>query len=110
MLRQQWPLVEANVPPEAWVAAGQSGTIGFMRDRVLNLDGRVNATALEHQQDMPAYLREKKVEWICDWQGYIEKYLGPDPEKFGWHLVKQDGIMFLYHYEPITASAQPGRG
>jgi len=38
--------VEANVAPEEWVGAIQSGTLGFFHDRTLNLDGKVNPHAL----------------------------------------------------------------
>ena len=33
--------VEQNVPDDTWVAAVQSGTLGYYHDRTINLDGKV---------------------------------------------------------------------
>ncbi len=38
----QLALVQRYVPKDAEVGAAQSGTLGFFRDRVVNLDGKVN--------------------------------------------------------------------
>ena len=46
MIGEQVPLVAERVPPNDVVGAVQSGTLAFMRDRVVNLDGRVNFEAI----------------------------------------------------------------
>ena len=62
--RDQLELVETHVPENAWVAAGQSGTLGYFRNHVINLDGKVNPVALEYQRKMPEYLRQLHVNYL----------------------------------------------
>lgn len=85
--RDQLALVAERVPAAAKVAAGQSGTLGYFRDRVVNLDGKVNPEALRRSGDMPAYLEELGVRWCCDWPEYVHMYFGPDPTVHGWQRV-----------------------
>lgn len=47
MFTEQVALVSSVVPPDTAVGAWQSGTLGFWRERVINLDGKVNPEALE---------------------------------------------------------------
>jgi hypothetical protein len=95
----QLVLVKEVVPDKDYVAAGQSGTLGYFRDRVVNLDGKVNAESLRFQNNMQEYLKEKKVYWVCDFTKYIRRYLGDEPEKHGWQLVGSKNGFFLYHYQ-----------
>jgi hypothetical protein len=81
------------------VGAVQAGTLGFLRDRVVNLDGRVNFAALARRHDMAQYLREKEIRWLADWPWLVEDYLGTDPAKLGWFPVASKGSMTLYRYE-----------
>src|SRR5262249_12045680 len=60
----QVALVRAHVPNGEAVAAGQSGTLGFFRDHVVNTDGKVNRAALAYQDHMWDYLREQNVRWF----------------------------------------------
>ncbi len=90
-------LVQAYVPAEVTVAAGQSGTLGYYRERVLNVDGKVNGEALDYQDRMPEYLDARGVRWFCDMPDYAERYLGPRPEMIGWHQVAEAGLFRLYH-------------
>ncbi len=99
MLGEQVPLVDDRVPANDLVGAVQSGTLGFMRDRVVNLDGRVNFEALGRRRDMAQYLREKGIRWFVDWPFLVQDYLGPDPAKFGWSPVATKGSMTLYRYD-----------
>jgi len=105
MYTEQLPLVQECVPKEAVVAAGQSGTLGYFCDRVVNLDGKVNREALDHQNDMWHYLRERGIRWVCDWPPIADRYLGPRPVERGWHQVAQKGSFVLWHQEPIPAGA-----
>jgi hypothetical protein len=93
---QQVALVDANVPAGARVAAGQSGTLGFLRDHVVNVDGKVNPEALAWRGQMWSYLDKLGIEWFADSTWYVETYLGLEPEKFGWHLAAQSGDFRLY--------------
>ncbi|MBM3474631.1 MAG: glycosyltransferase family 39 protein, partial [Armatimonadetes bacterium] len=74
----QLPLVRAHVPEGEAVGAGQSGTLGYFRDRVLNLDGKVNPEALRYQGRIREYLQERNVRWFCDWPEYADAYLGEE--------------------------------
>lgn len=71
--------VKENVKANEWVAAVQSGTLGYFHDRTINLDGKVNPEALAaRQQDrLIEYVIDKKIDYIVDWVGiadWIEKY------------------------------------
>jgi hypothetical protein len=99
MIGEQVPLVGDRVPPNDLVGAVQSGTLGFLRDRVVNLDGRVNFEALGRRHDMAQYLREKDIRWFADWPFLVHEYLGPDPAKSGWSPVATKGSMTLYRYD-----------
>jgi hypothetical protein len=98
----QLALVEAHVPPGDLVGALQSGTLGFFRDRVLNLDGKVNADVLEYKRRTPkgvetrAYIDRAGVGWICDWEVLVRAALGDDPQRSGWRRVAEDGPFVLY--------------
>jgi hypothetical protein len=105
-LQDQVALVERTVPDDEVVAAGQSGTLGFFRDDVLNLDGKVNTDAYEQRDDIVGYLDEQQVEWLCDWQQYVEGYLG-DPATAGWDLVDEEGAFRCYHRE-LPGVGAPG--
>ena len=83
------------MPTGELVAAGQSGTLGYFVDNVLNLDGKVNLEALPHQNDMRDYLRKNDVRWLCDWPAYLERYLG-DSLQSEWRLVATRGKFELW--------------
>jgi len=100
-LREQIKLVERYTTPGDKVAAGQSGTLGYFRGGVINLDGKVNPRALEFQTRMWDYLPQVHARWLCDWPTYIHSYLGERPEKYGWKLVAQDGTFVLLRYESL---------
>jgi hypothetical protein len=94
--RDQLALIESHVPAGQLVGAGQSGTIGFLRADVVNLDGKVNEQALAHQGDMRVYLRERGVRWLCDQGDYVTRYLSEDPVRYGWHEVASKGTFELW--------------
>lgn len=93
----QLPLVRKYVPEFDLVAAGQSGTLGYFRDHVVNLDGKVNYEALSFQQNMWAYLEQEGIHWVCDWESYTSRYLGTRPADHGWRLVEEYEGFRLYH-------------
>jgi hypothetical protein len=63
--------VEANVPPEVWVGAIQSGTVGFFHDRTINLDGKTNPDALRARlgDKMREYILGSSIRYLADWSG-----------------------------------------
>jgi hypothetical protein len=97
LLADQVSLVREYVPPGDVVGAAQTGTLGYFREHVLNLDGKVNAEALAHRGDMPAYLASRDVRWFCDWVDNVPSYLGPSPAASGWVLVARRGRSVLFH-------------
>lgn len=87
-LREQVAVVRAQVPPGARLAAGQTGTLGYFVDGVHNLDGKVNAEALRHQDSMGEYLAKYDIEWLCDWrEEYLYRYVDPARLRAEWERV-----------------------
>jgi hypothetical protein len=89
MYTDQVALVESTVPHGETVAAGQTGTLGFFRDNVVNLDGKVNPRALAARGDIPGMLDELGIRWLCDWPQYVNRYFGEQHP--GWTEVARKG-------------------
>ncbi len=64
--------VNEHVPQASWVAAIQSGTLGFFHERTINLDGKVSPEALAARRAhrTPEYAVGKNVDFIVDWEGF----------------------------------------
>ncbi|MEM7204038.1 MAG: hypothetical protein AAF628_27500 [Planctomycetota bacterium] len=64
--------VRTHVPETSWVAATQTGTLGFFHDRTINLDGKVNPAALRARQergDVVDYIIDSPAQFLADWHG-----------------------------------------
>jgi hypothetical protein len=65
--------VERNVDDATWVAAVQTGTLGYWHDRTINLDGKVNPAALAERAArgtvLPYVVRTERIRYIADWRG-----------------------------------------
>ncbi len=96
MYTGQLALVRSVVPDGTLVAAGQSGTLGYFRDNVVNLDGKVNPGVLPYEGRKHDYLDERDIGWLCDWPEHIEAYLGPDPSARGWMAMAEHKGFHLY--------------
>lgn len=102
----QVALAREYVPAGERVAAGQTGTLGYFRERVVNLDGKVNVEALKYQTHMWDYLREKNIRYFIDWPHYANKYLGvpigandvPAAEHNGWRRIAERNYFYVYEY------------
>lgn len=67
--------IEANVAPETWVGAVQTGTLGYWHDRTINLDGKVNPAALaalRAKGDVLDYVVDSPIQYMADWTGLAE--------------------------------------
>ncbi len=75
MHKQVVEWTQANVTADVWVAAPQTGTLGYFHDRTINLDGKVNPDALRrllqdgHSLD---YVLESPARYIIDWVGMAD--------------------------------------
>ena len=108
MFWDQVALVRAHVPEGEWVAAGQSGTLGFFRPHVLNMDGKVNPQAQAQAGRATGYLKGKGVRWFADWEWYAHRALGPEPEREGWVRVAERRNFILYRLDQTaTGSGAP---
>ena len=85
---QHWQVVEfvRGVPEATWVAAVQTGTLGYFHDRTLNLDGKVNPEALtallEGEAAWHRYIANGKAEYVIDWVG-IARFAVDHPDAYG---------------------------
>jgi hypothetical protein len=95
----QLQLVKQYVPDEEYVAAANSGTLGYFRDRVVNLDGKVNPDALKFRNKIWMYLKEREIHWFCDWPNVATSCLRKNPGEHGWRLMGKKGSFELYHYD-----------
>ncbi|MEZ5645320.1 MAG: hypothetical protein R3E99_09240 [Burkholderiaceae bacterium] len=84
MHRQVVEWTQDNVAPDIWVAAPQTGTLGYFHDRTINLDGKVNPIALRRLiEDGHSlnYVLESPAQYIVDWVGMAKwvtyKHLNP---------------------------------
>lgn len=111
---EQVDLVRRYVPPDDKVAAGQSGTLGFFRDKVVNTDGKVNLAALAFRGHIWDLLARDGVRWYVDWPYYVNRHLGvpldpatglPLKSGNGWNFVAEYAGFYLYRAEG-TGSAR----
>lgn len=88
--------VQAHVPASSWVAAPQSGTLGYFHDRTVNLDGKVNPDALRARRDRRLFafiVEDGRIEYIADWYGLARWFDRPAsvPEE-------RDGSVLRRHF------------
>jgi hypothetical protein len=85
--------IQSNVPENVWVAAPQTGTIGFFHDRTYNLDGKVSPPALQARLKgrIFEYVLERPIKYLVDWVGLA-----------GW--VEDDRM--ASHFELVLADEQ----
>ena len=77
--------LDENVPRETVIGAFQSGALGYFLDRhrVVNLDGVVNASALEalKGEEMYAYLLKENISVVADWNWVVDISLRRNSKK-----------------------------
>ena len=89
MFTDQLALARSTVPEGQVVAAMQTGTLGFFREKVVNLDGKVNPQAIAARDELPELLARGKVNWLCDYPMFIDRILGDTADS--WEQVSQRG-------------------
>jgi hypothetical protein len=104
--------VEANVPRDAWVAAVQTGTLGFFHERTINLDGKVNPHALEARLErrVPHYVVALPVAYIADWAG-LASWIHLEPIDRHFELAVHDpgaNLAVLRRVTPLPAVTDVG--
>ena len=84
----QYAWVRANVAPGCVVGAYEAGTLVYFRDRVVNLDGKVDHDALAARQAgrSPAYVDARRVDVMVDIRSGIDR--GLKGRLDGWRLVE----------------------
>jgi hypothetical protein len=77
---QMWEWVRRNVPDSVWIAAPQSGVLGFFHDRTLNMDGKVSEAALQARLAHRSlqYAIEQGAVFIVDWQNITDWANSPE--------------------------------
>ncbi len=73
--------VRAHVGEDQWVAAPQSGTLGYFHDRTVNLDGKVNPDALNarrRRELFPYIVNDARIEYLADWYGLARWWDRPE--------------------------------
>jgi hypothetical protein len=93
MYRDQLKLVSDVVPSTAKVSAYQSGTLGYFRDHVVNLDGKVNPDALLYRRNIAMYLDQEAVSWYCDNYPMV----CDETRRQQWQVIERWGTFVLYH-------------
>lgn len=69
MYIEHYGWVEENVPEDTWVAANQTGTLGYFHDRTINVDGKVNPDIFKIAPGTKGeYLKRKNVKYFIDWK------------------------------------------
>jgi len=84
MYSEQTQFALTHVDPACTIGAMQSGTVGYFRDRVINLDGKVNAGALValQRKDLRSYVDANGVDVVIDWPPMVRRILGPGATGF----------------------------
>ncbi|HSC87799.1 MAG TPA: hypothetical protein VLC09_11035 [Polyangiaceae bacterium] len=90
--------VDRHAGEDVWVAAIQTGTLGFFHEKTVNLDGKVNPEALrmalgKHTPDYVVNARfgpeHRPIEWLADWEA-IADWIAYEPISSTFELVVRD--------------------
>jgi hypothetical protein len=85
---EQYAWVREHVRPECVVAAYETGTLIYFRDRTVNLDGKVDHAALQARFDgrSPQYVDARRTDVMVDIQSGIDRGLRGHLDQ--WRLVE----------------------
>jgi hypothetical protein len=102
----------APLPAKAVVGALQSGTLGYFRIGSVNLDGKVNSDALRARKrgELWRYVRERHLDYLIDWPGYVAEMLGPDSARGDYVKLREAaGFELWQRRSDHLAPPEPGR-
>jgi hypothetical protein len=80
-----------TVPFDEIVGARQSGTLGYNRGRVVNLDGKVNPIAPRDKISMERYLKANSIDYLCDWPSELDKIISS--HRVNWEIVASNATV-----------------
>ncbi len=71
------------------IGAFQSGVTGYFNENVVNLDGKIDYSALKYikQNEIDKYIEQQKIDVISDWQMYIN-FINPQYLKSNWKQLE----------------------
>ena len=71
------------------IGAFQSGVTGYFNENVINLDGKIDYSALKYikQNEIDKYIEQQKIDVISDWQMYID-FINPLYLKSNWKQLE----------------------
>jgi hypothetical protein len=79
----------AKEKPNEIIGAFQSGVIGYVNEKTVNLDGKVNFDVLPYVKmgNVDEYLRKnEQIKVIIDWPDYINKFISQEYLEHDWRL------------------------
>jgi hypothetical protein len=83
----QVELANRVVPANERIGATQTGTLGYFREGVVNLDGKVNEEALRRRSDLERYCHEEGIRWLVDGTPLLYQFVFRGTLPRGWSLV-----------------------
>ena len=74
--------IEENVPDNIPVGSFQTGYLGYMRDNVINLDGKVDVASNKalRKGKLAQYILGKKIPFIVDWPDLMKRFFTENGE------------------------------
>ncbi|HEY0876062.1 MAG TPA: hypothetical protein VGD94_21480 [Vicinamibacterales bacterium] len=96
--------VTGHVPPDVWVGAPQSGTLGYFHDRTINLDGKVNPFALQARRDNRLFqyiVDDTPIEYIADWYGLARWVDRPETIQ-----EERDASLLTRHFDVVVRAPE----
>lgn len=112
MHRQVAEWVGEHVPPEVWVGAVQTGTLGYFHDRTINLDGKVNPEALKVLRSSgdvrDDYIVGSPIQYVIDWASVADWVARPGAPAFSasFRVRVQDPVLNLGVMERVPAEGR----
>lgn len=82
MYTEQVNWIKQNASDSTWVAALQSGTLGYFHNKTINMDGKLNSDILYLNDEYGKYLFENNVEYFIDEDQLVDDFKKKNVEKY----------------------------